>query len=174
MRCSEKNFSKRNCTHHQRHRRRHPVPFLILTCVRQPQRLQHRLPSRNHKERLSIAQNVAAAVTGGRSENPAAEDSGSYNAAPLRKNANLGGSTESRPTDSSCAKISLVGRRSAEPQKDNFPIYPQRPQNSSVGGSTFNTASAGSRYHLLYRRILAVGRNCFSHRCEPPFASVRW
>src|SRR5436305_14021514 len=45
MHCSEKNFSKRNCTHHRHHRRRHPVPFLILTCVRQPPRLQHRLPS---------------------------------------------------------------------------------------------------------------------------------
>jgi len=36
---------------------------------------------------------VAAAVTGGRSQNPAAEDSGSYNAGQLRKNANLIGST---------------------------------------------------------------------------------
>src|SRR4029077_9167959 len=49
MRSSEKIFSKRNCTHHQHHRRRHPVPFLILTCVRQPQRPARRLPSRNHQ-----------------------------------------------------------------------------------------------------------------------------
>jgi len=50
-------------------------------------------------------QNVAVAVTGGRSEKAAAEDSGSYNAAPLGKNANLGGSTESRPTDPFCRKF---------------------------------------------------------------------
>src|SRR5438309_311846 len=43
--CSEKTFSKRDYTHHRHHRQRHPVPFLILTCVRQPQRLQHRLTS---------------------------------------------------------------------------------------------------------------------------------
>jgi hypothetical protein len=63
-------------------------------CIRQPQRLQHRPPSRNAAEGLRrcgacvfdnggvfwSAVNVAAAVTGGRSENPAAEDSGSYNA----------------------------------------------------------------------------------------------
>src|SRR5439155_11463144 len=89
MHCSEKNFSKRNCTHHRHHRRRHPVPFLILTCVRQPPRLQHRLPSPKQGTALDCP-DVGAAVIGGRSENPAAEDIGSYNAAPLRKNANLG------------------------------------------------------------------------------------
>src|SRR5882762_253488 len=99
MRSSEKIFSKRNCTHYQRHRRRHPVPFLILTCARQPQRLARRLPSRNQGTAVDCPEIVAAAVTGGRSEKPAAEDSGSYNAAPFRKNANLGGSPESRPTD---------------------------------------------------------------------------
>src|SRR5207302_979224 len=41
-----------------------------------------------------------------------------------------------------------------------------KPQRSST--------SAGSRCHLLYRRILAIRRHYFfSHRCEPPFASAR-
>src|SRR6476661_2227710 len=157
MRSSEKNFSKRNCTHHQRHRRRHPVPFLILTCVRQPQRLQHRLPSPNQQ---------GAAVSDCRLIE------GDFQVAHLekRKPRRLDGVS---PYQCVLPKISSVGRRSAEPQNDNFPIYPQRSQNSQLGGSTSNTASARSQCHLLYRCILAVGRNCFSHRCEPPFASVR-
>ena len=131
MRSSEKIFSKRNCTHHQRHRRRHPVPFLILTCVRQPQRLARRLPRRDHQ---------GAAVSDCRLIE------GDFQVAHLekRKPWRLDGVS---PYQSVLPKISLVGRRSEEPQKDNFPIYPQRPQNSQPGGSTSNTASAGSRYH---------------------------
>ena len=138
MRSSEKNFSKRNCTHHHHHRRRHPVPFPILTCVRQPQRLQHRRPSRNHQ---------GAAVSDCRLIE------GDFQVAHLetRKPQQLDGVS---PYQCVLPKISLVGRRSEEPQKDNFPIYPRRPQNSQLGGSTSNTASARSRRHLTLREHL--------------------
>ena len=46
-RCNENNFWKRNCTHHQPRRQRRPVPFLIQTYVRRPQRLPHRPPGRD-------------------------------------------------------------------------------------------------------------------------------
>src|SRR5580765_744389 len=110
MRSSEKDFSKRNCTPHHRHRRRHPVPFLILTCVRLPQRLQHRLPSTERGTTLDCLQMYLPSSPTADLKIPAAEDSGSYNAAPLTKNENLGGLTESCPTDSSSRKFHRYGR----------------------------------------------------------------
>ena len=72
--------------------------------------------------RRLLARNVAAAVTCGRSENPAAEDSGSYSAEPTkekRKSQRLDGVSPYRRV---LAKISLVERRSAEPRgRTTFP-----------------------------------------------------
>ena len=157
MRSSEKNFSKRNCTHHQRHRRRHPVPFPILTCVRQPQRLQHRLPSRNHQ---------GAAVSDCRLIE------GDFRVAHLEthKPERLDGVSPYRFV---LARISLVGRRSEEPQKDNSLSTRNDRKTLNREGRLPTQHRLEADTTLLYRRILAVGRNCFSNRCEPPFASVR-
>jgi len=75
-------------------------------------------------------QNVAVAVTGGRSEKACRWGQRQLQRSATwekRKPRRLDGVS---PYRSVLPKISLVGRRSAEPQKDNFPIYPQQPQNS--------------------------------------------
>src|SRR5881392_3253228 len=48
-RSSEKDFWTQNCTEHRRQSRCHLAPFLIRTCIRQLQQLQHRPPSRDHQ-----------------------------------------------------------------------------------------------------------------------------
>src|SRR5580765_1955077 len=114
MRSSEKDFSKRNCTPHHRHRRRHPVPFLILTCVRLPQRLQHRLPSTERGTTLDCPQMYLPSSPTADLKILPLRTAADTNSAPLGKNANLGGSTESRPTDSSSRKFHRDGLRSAQ------------------------------------------------------------